>query len=43
MSAILQDADIAFARLLWSIYINTDLAANFALSEIGSQARRAKC
>ena len=43
MDKILEDADIAFARLLWSSYINTDIAARFAMDEIHKIAARSKC
>lgn len=42
MSAILESADVALARLLFSTYRNTDIAARFVLEEIRAQALEAR-
>ena len=41
MNAIIEQADVSLARMLWSIYINTDFAAAMAKDEIHKQATEA--
>lgn len=41
MSEIIEEADIALPRLLWSIYINTDFAARLITEEIRISAGKA--
>lgn len=44
MSSILEAADVALARTLFSTYRNTEIAARFALEEIKAKAKEvAKC
>lgn len=42
MSDILESADVALARVLFSAYRNTDIAARFILEEIHRQAKEAR-
>lgn len=42
MNDIIERADIALTRALFSIYANTDIAARFALAEISNLARSKK-
>lgn len=39
MSAILEAADVALARTLFSTYRNTDIAARFVLAELHAMAQ----
>ena len=38
--SITDKADLDLTRLLWSIYVNTDIAAAYALAEIRMKAKK---